>query len=90
MALEPLPMAPFTGSGGGGGAGQRVRNQTRQIFGEAAGKRQVQVFLPAQPESPQKALRGVGRGDRDLNMVLVCFLFLFFFNPTPNMFVPLP
>jgi hypothetical protein len=52
--------------GGGGDREEKQGTKPRQIFGEAAGKRQVQVFLPAEPESPQKALRRVRRGDRDL------------------------
>lgn len=83
-AVGPVasPMAPFVGRGGGGkreGEGSKPRQNLRSS--RLRGK--FKYFSQHRQESPQKALGGVGRGDRDLNMVLV-------FNPTPQMFFPYP
>lgn len=58
-------------------------SKPRQNLRSSRLRGKFKYFSQHRQESPQKALGGVGRGDRDLNMVLV-------FNPTPQMFFPYP
>lgn len=63
-AVGPVasPMAPFIGSGGWERRGEEG-SKTQAEFEKQQVRGKVQVFLPAQAESPQKALRRQRQAD---------------------------